>query len=104
MPSASHLPSPKPDASVNFSAALGAGILATVITHPPDMIKTRMQLDPQRYRSTWVTARLLRQEQGLLGFFRGVGPRAVRKACSAAITWTLYEECVRIAQRIYRRL
>jgi solute carrier family 25, member 38 len=47
-----------------------------------------------------VEFQLILQEDGLLGFFRGMSPRLARKVLSAAIVWTGYEEILKaIAKR-----
>ncbi len=36
--------------AVNFSCGVGAGFLASLVTHPADVVKTRMQLRPKEFR------------------------------------------------------
>ena len=71
-------------------------LLATTITHPFDVLRTRIQLKPQEFQNTLHAAQLTFHQDGLRGFFLGLVPRLVRKTLSAAITWTLYEELVKI--------
>jgi len=89
-----------------FSSLRGivAGTLATAVTHPPDVIKTRLQtqfhfvpknnsLFPQRqYKGTLHAVVKIYREEGLLTFFRGFLPRMIRRTLMAAFTWTFYEE------------
>jgi len=89
-----------PQMSLNFISGMAAGLVATCLTHPADTIKTRMQLDPIAYRNTLQTVQMIIQEGGILRLFRGITPRAMRKACSSAITWSLYEELVSLIQKI----
>ena len=35
--------------AVNFSCGLSAGFLASLVTHPADVVKTRMQLNPGEF-------------------------------------------------------
>jgi len=79
---------------VHSSAAVFAGITATMITQPFDMLKTRMQLKPLDYRNTWQAARRVFMEEGTLGFFDGITLRLARKTIQSAIAWTIYEEIV----------
>uniref|UniRef100_A0A8C8S1B3 Mitochondrial glycine transporter n=1 Tax=Pelusios castaneus TaxID=367368 RepID=A0A8C8S1B3_9SAUR len=77
---------------VNFSCGIFAGILASLATQPADVIKTHMQLTPGKYRWTWQAIALIFKDYGLLGFFRGGVPRALRRTLMAAMAWTLYEQ------------
>jgi solute carrier family 25, member 38 len=84
---------------LQFLCALSAGLLSTTITHPPDVIKTRMQLTPEKYTNLFTSTYWIFKEDGLRGFYRGLAPRCLRKTISAAIIWTLYEEIVRRIQQ-----
>lgn len=84
---------------VNFvSGALAAG-LATTITNPFDVVKTRVQLMPGKYRNMWRASRLMLQEDGMRSLFGGLGLRMGRKALSSALAWTVYEELILRAER-----
>ena len=39
------------------------------------------------------------REEGAIGLFRGVGVRMAKRCGSAAITWCLYEEIVRLIEK-----
>ncbi|EGD91820.1 uncharacterized protein TERG_08037 [Trichophyton rubrum CBS 118892] len=85
MPSAAH---------VHFlSGALAAG-LATTITNPFDVLKTRVQLMPSKYRNMWHAARLVLRGEGVRGLFGGLSLRIGRKAISSALAWTIYEDLI----------
>ncbi|XP_066452275.1 mitochondrial glycine transporter [Eleutherodactylus coqui] len=77
---------------LNFSCGVVAGILASVTTQPADVIKTHMQLTPKKYRWTGQTVRFIYQNHGLIGFFHGGVPRALRRTLMAAMAWTVYEQ------------
>lgn len=88
-----------PSTSINFvSGALAAG-LATAITNPFDAVKTRLQLMPGRYGNMMRAGRLMVREDGVRSLFGGLGLRIGRKALSAALAWSVYEELVLRAQR-----
>eukprot|EP00808_Paulinella_micropora_P000602 g25293.t1 len=62
----------------------GAGMLAWVASLPFDAIKTRIQIDPARYRGIWACATEMRREGGVRIFFRGLAPTLVRAFISNA--------------------
>ncbi|XP_067088197.1 mitochondrial glycine transporter B-like [Osmerus mordax] len=66
-----------------------AGVLASLLTQPADVLKTLVQVRP--HSSTAAAARRLYLEQGLSGFFRGGVPRCLRRTMIAAMAWTVYE-------------
>ena len=39
--------------SIHFSCGLFAGCLASIVTHPPDVVKTHLQLYPTQFSSTY---------------------------------------------------
>lgn len=82
-------------ASINFGSGLIAGGLATAITNPFDAIKTRIQLEPARYRNIVHAAKLMIRNEGVKSLFDGMGLRMARKGLSSAVVWTLYEEAIR---------
>nr|XP_021512214.1 solute carrier family 25 member 38 isoform X2 [Meriones unguiculatus] len=77
---------------VNFGCGVLAGILASLVTQPADVIKTHMQLSPVRFRWIGQAAMLIFKSHGLRGFFHGSVPRALRRTLMAAMAWTVYEE------------
>ncbi|XP_040215623.1 mitochondrial glycine transporter isoform X1 [Rana temporaria] len=77
---------------INFSCGIMAGILASVSTQPADVIKTRIQLSPEKYSWTGHAAYSIYKNHGLTGFFNGGLPRALRRTLMAAMAWTVYEE------------
>ncbi|KAG9015057.1 hypothetical protein FRB90_004996 [Tulasnella sp. 427] len=87
----SSLPGLKPFV-YSYSGAM-AGALATLSTHPFDVMKTRMQVQSSdaQYRSLSRTMVGIFKERGLMGFFDGVSIRISRKVFSSAISWTVYE-------------
>ncbi|XP_029796389.1 mitochondrial glycine transporter isoform X1 [Suricata suricatta] len=78
--------------AVNFGCGLFAGVLASLVTQPADVIKTHMQLSPGEFRWIGQAATLIFRDYGLRGFFRGGVPRALRRTLMAAMAWTVYEE------------
>lgn len=92
-------------------SGLLAGTLATIITHPFDIIKTRMQTTPPDILhqiavahkpvgptvagmpkvSVWGMARHLWAASGPRALLDGLGLRCARKAASSAIGWSIFE-------------
>jgi len=86
-----------PQSSKTFFAGLFAGALATLITHPADVLKTRLQI--RSSTGTFADGRVLLlelnnllREEGIRGLFVGVFARVVKRALSSALTWSLFEK------------
>ena len=88
-------------ALVNFCSGALAATLATTMTNPPDVVKTRLQLEPEKYKNAVQAVRLLLKEEGLASLWGGLGLRVSRKALSSALAWTVYEEAVRRAATLW---
>ncbi|KJE96880.1 hypothetical protein CAOG_010061 [Capsaspora owczarzaki ATCC 30864] len=76
----------------NLASGLWAGFLATTATHPPDVIRARMQLYPEQYPTFFSS--LSKIDEGVAGLARGIVPRVLRKSITTAVTWTIYEEAI----------
>ena len=79
----------------NFACGIFAGVLASVITQPADVIKTHQQVAHTHMRGTLEVLKKVVAQNGLQGLFAGITLRVVRRSCMAAFTWTFYEEIVR---------
>uniref|UniRef100_D3TMG5 Mitochondrial oxoglutarate/malate carrier protein n=1 Tax=Glossina morsitans morsitans TaxID=37546 RepID=D3TMG5_GLOMM len=80
------------DTFTHFTASLAAGAIATTLTQPLDVLKTRsMNAKPGEFEGLWhivkYTARL-----GPLGFFKGYIPAFVRLGPHTIITFMLLEQ------------
>lgn len=67
-----------------------AGIAAWCSTYPADVVKTRMQSDPQKYRHTLDCFRECFRVEGLRGLYRGLTPTLLRAFPSNAATFMAY--------------
>ncbi|XP_008412405.1 mitochondrial glycine transporter B isoform X1 [Poecilia reticulata] len=76
---------------VNFSCGVVAGVMASVVTQPADVVKTHIQVSPSHWR-TADAVRYVYTEKGMSGFFRGAVPRSLRRTLMAAMAWTVYEQ------------
>jgi len=75
----------------SFSAA-SAGAIATMATHPFDVIKTKIQVRKEdRYQGFMSTVRTIWIQRGVPGFFDGASLRMSRKILSSAIGWAVFE-------------
>ncbi|CAF2086053.1 unnamed protein product [Rotaria magnacalcarata] len=77
------------------SISVTAGLIASFITQPADVIKTYRQVAPTDYRNVHMTIKFILQTYGLIGFASGFLIRAVRRTLVAATAWTLYESFLR---------
>lgn len=81
-------------AAVHFSCGLVAGLLASLVTQPADVIKTRLQLSSgSGLRLTGAVLQIYR-DRGLGGFTTGIVPRSLRRTLMAALAWTFYERMI----------
>ncbi|PNY29289.1 Solute carrier family 25 [Tolypocladium capitatum] len=81
--------------SVNFSSAILAGAACSAVSNPFDAVKTRIQLQPRRYRNVWQAGYRMVAEDGFRSLWNGLALRMSRKALSSALAWTVYEELIR---------
>ncbi|TRM68662.1 mitochondrial carrier domain-containing protein [Schizophyllum amplum] len=77
---------------IHSISAASAGALATLATHPFDVIKTKIQVRKEdRYRGFARTCRTIWVQRGAMGFLDGVSLRLSRKVLSSVIGWVVYE-------------
>lgn len=86
-------------AGINFMSGVLAAVSATTLTNPFDAIKTRIQIAPEKYRNMVQAAKIMLADEGVRSMFNGLSLRIGRKAISSALTWTVYEEVIRRAER-----
>ena len=86
-------------ATINFLSGILAAVTATTMTNPFDAIKTRIQIAPAKYRNMVQGAKIMLRDEGMRSLFSGLSLRLGRKAVSSALTWTVYEELIRRAER-----
>ncbi|XP_017752569.1 PREDICTED: solute carrier family 25 member 38 isoform X1 [Eufriesea mexicana] len=82
----------KLSAPIHFSCGILAGIFASIVTQPADVIKTKMQLYPNEFRDVRVAVFRVYKKYGVLGYFKGIVPRMLRRTLMTAMAWTVYEE------------
>jgi len=79
----------------HFACGITAGFLASLVTHPADVVKTKMQIQPQVYSNLTVTTKHILLKSGPRGFLVGFAPRMLRRALMSALAWTVYEEIMK---------
>lgn len=82
-------------ALINSLSAFSAAALATSMTAPFDTIKTRMQLQPAKFKAFGQAGLRIIREESVLRLFDGLSLRLTRKAFSAGIAWGIYEEIIK---------
>ncbi|XP_076233562.1 mitochondrial glycine transporter [Calliopsis andreniformis] len=89
------LPCTKSSAPIHFSCGVLAGIFASIVTQPADVIKTKMQLYPNEFKDVRGAIIRVYKKYGVLGYFKGIVPRMLRRTLVTAMAWTVYEEVTR---------
>ncbi|KAL1494552.1 hypothetical protein ABEB36_010133 [Hypothenemus hampei] len=84
--------SPYASSPIHFACGVTAGILASIVTQPADVLKTKMQLYPNKFNGLWSVIVYVHNNYGVQGYFRGMVPRMLRRTLMAAMAWTVYEE------------
>ncbi|CAF4058654.1 unnamed protein product [Rotaria sp. Silwood2] len=90
-----HIPSHKNWITSQASISIAAGLIASFITQPADVIKTYRQVAPNDYQNVRITIKSIIKTHGLIGFGSGFILRAFRRTLVAATAWTLYESFLR---------
>ena len=87
-------------AYVTSLASFSANIVSCCMTHPLDLIRTRVYFQfynhdkAQHYNSITDAILKIYEHDGLSGYFRGLLPRIARKGFGSIIAWGLYEYLV----------
>ncbi|XP_001608024.2 mitochondrial glycine transporter isoform X2 [Nasonia vitripennis] len=79
----------------HFSCGIVAGILASVVTQPADVVKTKMQLYPEEFKTLRSSFCFVYYKYGVLGYFKGIVPRMLRRTLMTSMAWTVYEQITR---------
>ncbi|KAK3952571.1 mitochondrial carrier domain-containing protein [Pseudoneurospora amorphoporcata] len=90
-------------ASINFASGVFSAVICSIISNPFDAVKTRIQLQPKKYRNMVQASGKLLGEEGVRSLMDGLALRMSRKAMSSALAWTVYEELIRRAEGAWRK-
>jgi len=71
-----------------------AGCIASIITHPADVIKTKIQVSTGN-KSIGVACSRILNKYGPRGFFLGIGVRMLRRSLMAGLAWSVYERAMK---------
>ncbi|KAL6745604.1 mitochondrial substrate carrier [Haematococcus lacustris] len=90
-----------PSALDTSMAAAASKLAASLATYPTQVVRSRLQqrFDTGRslqYQGSWDVARSTWRREGLLGFYRGLGPALVRVLPQSALTLLVYENMLRV--------
>jgi len=79
---------------VHFISAFLAGVMVKTVSNPIFLVKTRMQLQPVEkpyYRNSWDCVRKVFREEGIRGFYKGLGASYIGLS-ESSIQFALYEK------------
>ncbi|XP_033902537.2 tricarboxylate transport protein B, mitochondrial [Acipenser ruthenus] len=96
---------PNKDMNPLVTGAFGAiaGAASVFGNTPIDVIKTRMQgLEAHKYKNTANCAYQIMKHEGLRGFYKGTIPRLGRVCLDVALVFVIYEEVVKILNRVWQ--
>jgi len=99
-----YIPAEKRDTPIKaaISGAFAGGV-SVLLFQAIDVVKSRMQsLDASKYRSTAHCVQDMLKNEGILAFYKGVGPRLTRVCCEVGITMSLYGEVVKILDKFWK--
>lgn len=87
----------------HFASAVVAGVTATLVASPVDVVKTRFMNSPQgRYRGALHCAQLTAQTEGLLAFYKGFTASCLRLVSWNIVLWLSYEQIKLAVKNHYR--
>lgn len=88
----------------HLSSAVVAGICATIVASPVDVVKTRFMNSPRGvYRGAFHCALQTAQKEGLMAFYNGFNASCMRLVSWNIVLWLSYEQ-LKLAIRNYQAL
>jgi solute carrier family 25 citrate transporter 1 len=88
----------------NIGAGSVAGFCSVLVNQPIDVVKTVMQgLEAHKYKGIGDVIKAIAMKEGLVGFYKGVGPRLVRACMDAALTFSFFHLVRRTFIRFYEK-
>ena len=80
-----------------------SGALAWVIIFPIDVIKSTIQRNSLKYRSTWSEVLTKRSKEGYSFLYRGLYPTLIRAIPLHAVNFLIYENVIKLCSGEYRK-
>ncbi|KAK2748687.1 hypothetical protein FQN57_000268 [Myotisia sp. PD_48] len=73
-----------------------SGAVAQTCTYPFDVLRRRFQINTMsgmgyKYTSIWDAVRIIATQEGIKGFYKGIGPNLLKVAPSMASSWLSFE-------------
>ena len=88
----------------HFSSAVVAGITATLVASPVDVVKTRFMNSPSgKYRGALHVARETARTEGAMAFYKGFNASCIRLVSWNIVLWLSYEQLKLVAKDFYSR-
>ena len=76
-----------------LACGFGSGLVASILTQPFDVIKTKVQVSTEPNQGIISAFRkVIRNGNGVRDLYSGLAPRVMRRTLMAAFTWLFYEE------------
>jgi hypothetical protein len=85
---------------ISSMSSISANLLSCLITHPLDIIRTRVFFQfhnkdqTQHYKGISQALFKIYEHDGFIGYFRGLTPRIMRKGLGNILSWGIYEYLV----------
>lgn len=87
----------------NAGAGAFAGGFSVILFQGIDVVKSRMQgLEAAQYKSTMDCLNQIIKKEGIMGLYKGVGPRMTRVCLEVAITMSMYGEIVKALDSVWK--
>mmetsp|Transcript_5121 Transcript_5121/g.10787 ORF Transcript_5121/g.10787 Transcript_5121/m.10787 type:complete len:295 (+) Transcript_5121:154-1038(+) len=82
----------KPNPLINLLGGMSAGCFSTLGNNPFDVVKTRMQgANSSQYSSTLDCFSQILKKEGVMGYYKGVGPRLMRVVPGQGVIFMSFE-------------
>jgi len=81
---------------VDLLSGAFAGFCSTMFNNPVDVVKTKMQgIDSHKYNGFADCFSQIYKNQGIMGFYSGIGPRLARVVLDVALTFAIFHSLKR---------
>ena len=86
----------------HFTSAVIAGVMATLVASPVDVVNTRFMNSPSgAYRGALHCAQQTAKQEGFLAFYKGFSASCVRLVSWNIVLWLTYEQLKTLVRRQY---